>query len=477
MKANPPNTIEPRPAGDIDSTLPSVVLGIASLHSLKPLQQDSSYSNDARVLALTEQLKATHKELSAMRQKLHNVLDAVSLPIARWSEGCVLEDCNAHFEQYASQPRSQMVGKTVAQLFGDEVYEQINPYFARAFKGEKCNYSRYVTQLSRPQWMRVNLVPDGTQQGALVNAIYTIAVDIDEEKRAIDSLRESQKRLDIFTENIPNLMSYFDSQYVYRFVSKSFLRHFKLSAQEILGRTIWEVFGRTSWQELKPYADRALSGVAVDFERVEKSDEGKAIWQRVQYMPDLAEDGSVKGVYSTRMDITDIKQAAAALKRDADWDNLTQIFNRNYFNNALAMALMQAQSAPFSLLYLDLDGFKQINDTLGHSVGDELLSHVAQSLKSTVTANDTLARIGGDEFAVLSYGKAASNSNLADALLQAANKPYRIGDIKLSLTMSIGIVHVNHPNEHTDMRSLIQKADAAMYEAKRSGKNRWVLAS
>jgi diguanylate cyclase (GGDEF)-like protein/PAS domain S-box-containing protein len=443
---------------------------------LKP--QPAALAPDAanQIKDLTHRLAAAQLEIKAMQFKLHNVLNAINLPIVRWSVDGLLLDCNEPYERFVGKPLKDMLGKPVNELFDEDVCALVSPYFARALRGEKCSYSRYVAHVSRPQWIRVNLVPDSGEHGQSAEAIYAITVDIDEEKRAIDSLKESQRRLDVFTENIPSIMGYFDDQLIVRFASKSFLHHLNKPSHEVLGQTIAAVFGDEAWQELEPYTKRALAGESVEFERHEMTVKGERIWHRVQYVPDFSPEGTIKGVYSSRMDITDIKLAEAALKRDADWDVLTQTFNRNYFNHALSQALALSPNAPFSLLYLDLDGFKQVNDTLGHSMGDELLAHIAQSLKTTISPKDILSRIGGDEFAVLSFGHTAANCTLADRLLLAASKPYRMGDFKLSLTMSIGIVFVTH-DKHIDVRRLLQKADAAMYEAKRSGKNRWVIAT
>lgn len=419
------------------------------------------------------------EEAKHSRENLQRILNAIDLPMGKWNHNAQLEDCNTPYLKWARKSREELIGRSLQELFGEDAWAIAKPAFDSAFMGDKAQYSRLLRhQEGTPHWARITVFPE-LSANQTIDTVYTIAFDIDAEMRAIDKLRTAQKRLDVFTENIPNAMTYFDRDYVYRFVSKAFLQRYDLKPEDIIDKKVWEARGKAVWEEYRPYAERAMSGETVEFERLVPEKDGTPRWKRIQFTPDFDDDGYVKGVYSTRIDITDIKLAQAALKRDADWDSLTSTFNRNYFNAALAQAIARADDAPFALYYLDLDGFKQVNDSMGHTVGDELLAHIAQSLKAALQADDTLARIGGDEFAVLSYRGSSGNSKtlvaLAERLLRAANTPFRMGDISLSLTMSIGVVVVSTA-ENCDVRRLLQRADAAMYEAKHKGKNCWVRA-
>jgi diguanylate cyclase (GGDEF)-like protein/PAS domain S-box-containing protein len=432
-------------------------------------------------MTVIDDVVMAREEASASRASLQRFLDAIDLPIAKWvmwNHHAVLDDCNGPYVKWADKLRAELIGKTLEALYGEHAWATAKHAFDEAFSGKIANYQSELRHGDVLHWARITAFPSQAHQGG-VEAVYTVAFDIDAEMRAIDKLRESQRRLDVFTENIPNAMTYFDKDYVYRFVSKAFMHRYDKRPEDILGHKVWEARGQVTWEEYRPYAERAMAGEPVEFERQVPDKDGTLRWKRVQFTPDFAEDGTVKGVYSTRIDITDIKLAEAALKRDADWDSLTQTYNRNYFNAALHQALQDASATPFALLYLDLDGFKQVNDSMGHTVGDELLAHIAQSLKTALRADDTLARIGGDEFAVMSFrgneGTPDTLAALGDRLLRAAQEPFRIGDITLSLSMSIGVVVVDSA-AHMDVRCLLQKADSAMYEAKHAGKNRWVSA-
>jgi diguanylate cyclase (GGDEF)-like protein len=173
------------------------------------------------------------------------------------------------------------------------------------------------------------------------------------------------------------------------------------------------------------------------------------------------------------------KLADAQLYQQARTDSLTGLPNRRLFSESLdaALAAAQRRDRVLGLLYIDLDGFKLVNDSLGHSIGDILLCEVAKRLRSRVRRSDTLARVGGDEFTViLTTLKAAEDAALAaQALLQCLTQTFRIEGHEIKIGASVGISILKHPQE--DGADLLRQADIAMYAAKRRGKNRAVYFS
>ncbi len=159
----------------------------------------------------------------------------------------------------------------------------------------------------------------------------------------------------------------------------------------------------------------------------------------------------------------------------AHHDNLTNLPNRLLFSDRMQMAMQQAerQTSQFAIMFLDLDKFKQVNDTLGHNTGDELLIQISKRIQTCLRRTDTLARFGGDEFVILltDIDKNISVSCICRRIIEEISKPMFLNHHELHVTASIGIA--NYPDNGKDVEELLKKADAAMYQAKQSGKNQF----
>jgi diguanylate cyclase (GGDEF)-like protein len=165
-----------------------------------------------------------------------------------------------------------------------------------------------------------------------------------------------------------------------------------------------------------------------------------------------------------------------ALREKAQYDELTGLPNRSLVLDRISVAMKHADrnNDKVATLFIDLDHFKQVNDSWGHAAGDELLKETAIRLTSAVRASDTVARLGGDEFTVIlpSVNRKKSVEDIAQKILHALNKPFHIDDIPDSfVTGSIGIAI--YPDDASNAETLIKHADSAMYKAKQSGKNKF----
>jgi diguanylate cyclase (GGDEF)-like protein len=175
----------------------------------------------------------------------------------------------------------------------------------------------------------------------------------------------------------------------------------------------------------------------------------------------------------------EILKQKEALSYQAHYDLLTKLPNRFLFYDRLAQAIIKAKrnQTKFALLFVDLDHFKEINDTYGHEVGDYVLIEVAKRLKACVRESDTVARLAGDEFLILleDFDSKESIATIAKLLVETLQVPIKLRDKELTVTCSIGISI--YPNDSDDAETLVKYADHAMYQAKSIGKNNFIFYS
>ena len=200
---------------------------------------------------------------------------------------------------------------------------------------------------------------------------------------------------------------------------------------------------------------------------------GDTIWISENARAVFDDEGRVLHYEGTVEDITERRQNQARIEQQANYDSLTGLANRSLLNDRLQQAIYTAASygARLAVVFVDLDRFKYVNDTLGHDVGDRLLQVMAERLTAAVAESDTVARLGGDEFVLLLHGHAGPDTVAAvlERLLPTVAAPLRYGQNDLDVTCSIGVAL--YPDDGTDSATLLKHADSAMYRAKEQGRN------
>ena len=403
------------------------------------------------------------------------LVDAIDLPVARWGRDATLLFCNGPYTRWAGRPSAELVGNTLADLYGAAAWAAASDAFAAAFDGRTVSYERHVThQGAASRWARVQVFPDRNAQGE-VEAVYTIAFDIHQDVIEREQLQEARQRLNRFTEHIPYPLTYVDREYKLRFVNLAYQQAVGMPATALIGRPIGEARGAARWAEHQPYFDRALAGEPVQYTRLVQGPQNSAEsarWMRTSYVPDLDDGGgTVQGVYTVTIDVHDLTEAQQRLARTAQRDALTDALSRRTMMERLDTAAAACTTQPVALFFIDLDGFKGLNDAHGHAAGDVLLVSLAQALQDAVRLEDAVGRFGGDEFLVLAAVRdAAGAAALAEHLLRAVRACTAKCPRAASVSASIG--YALAPHDATQGLRLLQLADAAMYEAKRAGKDR-----
>ena len=205
----------------------------------------------------------------------------------------------------------------------------------------------------------------------------------------------------------------------------------------------------------------------------DRNKNGMVVAKRLAINTIYHEDGSVHRRIALSSDITDKKRVEETIWRQANYDALTGLPNRSLFRDRLAQEIKKAQRGnhTLALLFIDLDHFKEVNDTLGHDLGDKLLAEAAQRISACVRESDTVARLGGDEFTIVlpDLSETARVDQVAQALLHALAQPCVLRGESVYVSASIGITL--YPHDVTDIDALLKNADQAMYVAKQKGRN------
>lgn len=297
--------------------------------------------------------------------------------------------------------------------------------------------------------------------------------DVSTRIRAEQALESAQVRLRAVTDNIPALIAHIDSQGRYSFLNAHGHRLFGQANEHAVGKTVREVRGEAIYSDVKDYMAAALRGERVTFEGQSTIADQTYAYQ-TSYVPDIGPDGQQNGFFAFTFDITQLKDAENRLEQMARFDALTGLANRRYFDERLSatIARCRRQEAPLTVLYLDIDRFKTINDAHGHQAGDQVLREFALRLKSCVREGDLAARIGGDEFALLVEGVEgpADAERVAAKVIAMMAEPIDLGDTNVVVTTSVGIAF---SRRSLSADRLLVTADDALYQAKAAGRNTW----
>ena len=421
----------------------------------------------------TKDLKKANETLVESEARLRSLF--ATIPDMIWMKDIngIYLACNPAFEHYIGVKEKELIGKTDY----DYVPAKAADFFhsrdiATIEGGEPKTVEDWLTFADdgHRALFEIVKVPVKTADGQMVG-ILGIARDITKRKQAEEELQlaalvfQSSSQAIIVTDASNKIVA----------VNPSFERITGYKAEEVLGKNPRIVssgrqepaFYKAMWNAIN-----TTGHWQGELWNRRKNGEVFAAWLTINtiYNP----DGSVRNYVELSSDFTKKKEAEDLIWRQANFDFLTGLPNRHMFLDRLRQEVRQAQRSgmPLALMFLDLDHFKDVNDTLGHDMGDLMLQETSRRIISCVRDMDTVSRLGGDEFTVIvtELGDPGSVERVAQEILRRLAEPFKLGQEVAYITASIGITVF--PDDGTEVDDLLKNADQAMYAAKQQGRNR-----
>lgn len=273
----------------------------------------------------------------------------------------------------------------------------------------------------------------------------------------------------------PDLSYIIDPNGILLYANKAMSELYKIPAHDIVGKSIYDLGGNVKFEEQTRIQTVLETAEPCRGDWIFQSPSGKICLFEYIYTPIFDEKKKIEAIAGNSRDITERKLAESKILQLAHTDTLTQLPNRRLFRDRLDQIIKHSrrEEKHFTLLCIDLDKFKEVNDRLGHEVGDLLLQQVSKRLKSCVRDLDTIARMGGDEFMIIlaDINQDDQTKIIVNKILTKLMKPFKIKRQSIEISASIGITL--YPQDGVKPDILMGKADKAMYDAKKLGQNQY----
>lgn len=421
---------------------------------------------------LTAQEKAEGSALAAAESErfIKTITDATPGMVGYWDKDLCCRFANKAYQEWFGKPSEALIGANIQDLLGERLFALNEPYIRGALAGMPQAFQRSLTKADGSighVWS--NYVPDIDNTG-LVSGFFVLVTDVTVLKEAEAELKVAASVFQNTNEGI----FITDGDGTIRSVNPAFTEITGYSAEEAIGQTPRllrsnrheQEFHAAVWREI--VANGQWQG---EIWNRRKSGEVFLEWQAITKVAGMA--GEPCRYISLFHDVTDVWRKDEHVRHLAFHDALTELPNRSLLTERLErhFAMAEREQRGLAVMFLDLDRFKLVNDTLGHEIGDELLKAVAQRLRALVRQTDTVARLGGDEFVIMLDNPADRDevTNIASRIIATVNGPMEFRGKSAQVGTSIGIAM--YPNDGHSPADLIKNADTAMYRAKNAGKN------
>jgi|GEM_PF-305914 len=372
-----------------------------------------------------------------------------------------------------------MRGQPLSAIVSPDRLQRMLPFVQRTLAGELVVFENRVELPSgQVRYRHTTLAPERGADGGVIGFI-AFAIDTTERKTMELALEQNQTRLRALVNALPDMVFLKDVGGRYQYCNPVFERFAGRGEAGIVGHTDEQLFPQAAAQH---YRARDLELLKLKQPTIYEEDMVFAdghhgLFETIK-TPIRDNEGQITGILGVARDITDRKRAEREIERLAFYDALTELPNRRLLIDRLHQACLSSERMGHhgALLFLDLDNFKDLNDTLGHAKGDQLLVQVGRRLVKCMRQCDTVARFGGDEFVLmledLASDRAAAaeqTERVAEKLLASMNKPFDLNGLEYYSTPSIGITLFQ--GDDTPIDELLKRADLAMYQAKANGRN------
>ncbi|QUG41593.1 diguanylate cyclase [Psychrobacillus sp. INOP01] len=437
------------------------------------------------ILATTKEVSRSQhlKESTYVLENYRKAINEVAL-VAMTNQDGIIEVVNELFETTTKFLKEEVIGKTFHMInsnYHDETF--FSNMWETIYNGDIWNgQMRNRTKDGSFFWVSATIVPIKNDLGQ-IEKFLTIQFDDTEKKRMLNELRNIERSFNLITEHSNDLIAITDAEGYLLYSSPSHETILKYDKEELLGSYYFKLI--TDQTDLVSFSKLKM----LDKFRVElplQTKDGNSIWTdtSVTTVKSTVDDEEEKWFVIVSREITEKRALEDQLKFMAFHDSLTSLPNRRSFNEDFLDYISSVSSAfpNVGLLYIDGDNFKAINDRYGHDVGDQFLTHFAETLQISLHYKYNVYRIGGDEFVIIidqiaDYVNGRSNTveGIVQTIQRNLRKGWAIDEFYFSPTSSIGIAMF--PNDGSSIDELLDNADQALYTAKKNGKNNYIYSN